>query len=125
MPSYRSKFENNVAKEFKRRKLKFGYETKKFPFVQPAKKRNYTPDFELFETGVFVECKGKLTAEDRSKLLWVAETYPDLRLVIIFQRARNSIRKGSPTTYGDWATKNGFEWYDWETGLPNNLFGKE
>ena len=113
---YKSKFEANVAASFRKHKVKFAYESRKFPFVQPAKKRNYTPDFELQETGLFVECKGKLTKEERDKLIWIKETYPDLPFVLLFMRARNPIRKGSKTTYGMWSTEAGIEWYDWEAG---------
>ena len=114
--NYKSKFESNVAASFRKHKVPFAYETRKFPFVQPAKKRNYTPDFELPETGLFVECKGKLTKEERDKLIWIKETYPDLPFVLLFMRARNPIRKGSKTSYSDWADANGIEWYDWERG---------
>jgi hypothetical protein len=115
-PKYKSQFERNVAASFKKQGIKYGYETRKFPFVQPSKKRNYTPDFELQETGLFVECKGKLTKEERDKLIWIKETYPDLPFVLLFMRARNPIRKGSKTSYSQWATANGFENYDWEAG---------
>lgn len=119
MNKYKSQFERNVAQSLRKSKVKFGYETRKFPFVQPSKKRNYTPDFELLETGLFVECKGKLTKEERDKLLWIQEAYPDLPFALLFMRARNYIRKGSKTTYAQWATDNGFEWADWETeGFP-------
>ena len=113
---YKSQFERDVAASFRKQGVKFGYETRKFPFVQPAKKRNYTPDFELPETGLFVECKGKLTKEERDKLIWIRETYPDLPFIVLFMRARNPIRKGSKTSYGDWATAEKIEWYDWERG---------
>ena len=124
---YKSKFESNFARSLSAQKVKFGYEVKKFPFVQPAKKRNYTPDFFIPEADLFVECKGKLTKEERDKLLWIRETYPELSLVICFMRARNYIRKGSKTTYADWATAEGFEWYDWERGgIPSErLKGKK
>src|SRR3990167_6851155 len=118
MSKFRSKFESHVAQVFRRRKAKFKYEPYRLPFTQPAIKRHYTPDFELLDTGVIVECKGKLTSEDRKKLLWVKETYPDLPIVILFMRARNTIRKGSKTTYASWATENGFDWADWEDGIP-------
>ena len=124
MPTYKSKFEANFARSLKAQKVKFQYESKKFPFTQPAIKRIYTPDFILPDSDLVVECKGKLTSEERKKLLWWREAYPDVRFVIVFQRARNPIRKGSPTTYGDWATKNGFEWYDWDQGIPKNAFKK-
>lgn len=119
MPKYKSKFEANVAASFRKHKVKFAYESRKFPFVQPAKKRNYTPDFELQETGLFVECKGKLTKEERDKLIWIKQTYPKLPFVLLFMRARNPIRKGSPTSYGAWATENRFNWLDWDTGDGN------
>jgi len=115
MSKFKSGFEVDFAKALKKRKVKFGYETTKFPFVQPSKKRNYTPDFELLGTGTFVECKGKLTVAEREKLLWIKESYPDLRLVLVFMRGRNPIRKGSKTSYMDWATKNGFEAFDWNS----------
>ena len=115
-PKYKSQFERNVAASLSKLKVKFGYETRKFPFVQPSKKRNYTPDFELLETGLFVECKGKLTKEERDKLIWVRETYPELPFVILFMRGRNPIRKGSKTSYLQWGADNNFECYDWERG---------
>ena len=114
--TYKSQFERNVAASFRKQGIKFGYETTKFPFVQPAKKRTYTPDFELSETGLYIECKGKLTKEERDKLIWVKEHYPNLPFVILFMRGRNPIRKGSKTSYTQWATDNGFESYDWEAG---------
>ena len=115
-PKYKSGFEVNFAKSLKAKKIEFEYEAKKFPFVQPAKKRNYTPDFFIPEADLFVECKGKLTKEERDKLLWVKEQWPELNLVLLFMRARNYIRKGSRTTYADWSTANGIEWFDWERG---------
>lgn len=114
--AFKSKFEQQVAKWLRKRKFKFDYEKTTFPFVQPAKERSYTPDFGLSVSGVFVECKGKLTKEDREKLIWAREQNPNLRLIILFQRANNVIRKGSKTRYRDWADKNGFEWCDWESG---------
>lgn len=116
MAKYRSKFESHVAASFRRKKVKFDYEFKTFRFTQPAKDRKYTPDFRLWPTDLYVECKGKLTKEDRDKLIWARDQNPSMRLVILFMRARNPIRKGSKTTYGDWATANGFEWADWDTG---------
>lgn len=119
--AYRSKFEMQVAKWLRKKKIKFGYETDVFPFVQPAKERKYTPDFKLQMAGVFVECKGKLTKEDRDKILWARDQNPNLRLIVLFQRADNFLRKGSKTRYRDWADKHGIEWCDWETGNLNKI----
>ena len=113
---FRSKFEQHVASYLRRKKITFNYESKTFEFVQPSKKRKYTPDFELQDSGTFVECKGKLTKEDRDKLIWAREQNPNMRLIILFMRGRNPIRKGSKTSYIDWAEANGFEWADWDTG---------
>ena len=62
-----------------------------------------------------MESKGKLTKDDRDKLVWATEQNPDMRFVILFQRANNPIRKGSKTRYRDWCDSVGIEWYDWET----------
>lgn len=59
---------------------------------------------------VIFETKGRLVADDRKKLIRVKESHPDYRIILVFERPNNKIRKGSPTTYSDWATKNGFEW---------------
>lgn len=120
MSSYKSKFEQNFAKSLKDKGIKFEYEPLVVDFTQPEKKRKYIPDFRVrTKEGVFiVETKGKLTIEDRKKLVWVTEQNPKLKLIIVFMNAKNKLRKNSPTTYGEWATKNGFEWYDYNDGLP-------
>jgi hypothetical protein len=119
--SYKSKFEKNFAKVLKENGITFKYEPMVVAFTQPEKKRKYLPDFELKtkKAGVFlVETKGKLTHEDRQKLVWVKEQNPKMKLILVFMNSNNKLRKNSPTTYGQWATKNGFEWYDFRQGLP-------
>jgi hypothetical protein len=93
------------------------YEPDRIPFTQPAKKRSYTPDFKLRE-GVYIECKGLLSAEDRAKMVWVRDQHPELTFYLYFQASKVKIRKGSKVTYGDWATKNGFDWGDHSEGIP-------
>ena len=111
---YRSMFEKNVAATLGDA---VEYEPDRIPFTQPAKKRSYTPDFKLRE-GVYIECKGLLSAEDRAKMVWVREQNPDLTFYILFQNAKVKIRKGSKKSYGDWATDAGFEWADYNNGIP-------
>lgn len=125
MNAYKSKFERNLATAFRKAKLGFDYEPKKFKFTQPAIERTYTPDYWLPEVGVFVESKGKLTPEERKKLIWWREAHPDVPFVILFMRGRNPIRKGSNTSYLDWASKNGFEAYEWEEGIKTLKAKKE
>lgn len=110
---YKSNFEYGTAQNLKKRRVKFKYESKKIKYVKPATTHTYTPDFEL-PNGIIVETKGKFTAEDRYKHLCVRESNPELDIRFVFQRAKQPIRKGSPTTYGDWATENGFKWADKE-----------
>lgn len=119
---YRSKFEKSIAGYMGKRKIRFGYEVAKFKFVQPAKSRTYKPDFYIKETDTYIEAKGKLTADDRTKLVWVREQNPGIRLVILFMKSNNPIRKGSKTTYADWADANDFDWADFADGIPERWY---
>ena len=119
-PDYRSKFEATVGAFLGSDAV---HEPERIKFIQPAKNRYYIPDFKT-TAGVYLETKGKWTVEDRMKHLWLKEQNPDKRIVIIFMNARVKIRKGSPTSYGDWATKQGLEWYDWKDGIPQEIIRK-
>lgn len=116
--AYKSQFEEHVAKAFKAAGIKFEYEPMVVDFTEPEKKRKYTPDFKArTKAGVLViETKGKLDRETRKKMILVKEQNPKLNVVILFMDSRKPILKGSKTTYGDWATKNGFKWYDFRNG---------
>jgi len=57
-----------------------------------------------------VETKGRFTLEDRKKHILVRRQHPDLDIRIVFQNPYTKIRKGSKTTYADWASKNGILW---------------
>ena len=93
------------------------YEPDRLKFKQPEAIRTYIPDWKVRD-GVYIETKGKLTVDDRKKMKWVKEQYPDYIFYIFFQNARVKLRKGSKTSYGDWATKAGFIWSDKRAGLP-------
>ena len=116
-PNYKSKFEIEVANILGDKAV---YEPDKLKFIQPPKNRNYCPDFKLLSNGIYIEAKGKFAYEDMDKMLWVKEQHPDKQFYLLFMNARNKIRKGSQTTYGDWATKHGFIWADWKSqGVPD------
>lgn len=104
---YRSGFEEAFAFELKRRKLKATYETSSVSFNTPPQKRTYKPDWEI-RPGVYIETKGRFTAADRKKHLWVRESNPKITVYFLFQRAENTLSKRSKTTYRDWCNKNGF-----------------
>ncbi len=117
-PNYRSKFEQAVGEllgSFAK------HEPEIIPYVQPSKKRRYLPDFKT-KAGVYIEAKGKWTADDRQKHVLLREQHPDKRIVIVFMNANVKLSKRSKTTYGDWATAHGIEWYDWKAGLPKELY---
>lgn len=120
--SYKSNFESSFAKELKKHGIKFEYEPEILEFVQPLKKRKYTPDFRVRTgKGVFlVETKGKLTSEDRKKMIWIKEQHPNKKIVLVFMNSTNKLTSASKTTYGDWASKAGYEWIDFRSGLPKD-----
>ena len=122
MSSYKSKFEQNFAKALKTNGIKFEYEQVLVSFVQPEKKRKYYPDFKIrTDEGVFiVETKGRFTAEDRKKMIWVRECNPDLNVILMFQNSNVPIRKGSKVTYADWCRKNNYKFFDFRFGLPKS-----
>ena len=89
----------------------YTYETKKFKYQ--VKPQTYTVDFTIkTRTGktLLVEAKGRFTSRDRIKHLLVKEQYPEYEIRFLFMRASEKLNRRSKTTYGDWATKNGFLW---------------
>jgi hypothetical protein len=108
---YRSGLEDAIAEQIKARGLQVEYEGFRLPFIQPAMKRTYRPDFQL-PNGIIIETKGRLTSEDRKKHLWVKAAHPSLDIRFVFSNSKTKIRKGSPTTYAMWCEKNGFLYAD-------------
>ena len=101
---YRSGFERTLAASLKRRNAKFEYETLKLPyFIDHV----YNPDF-ILPNGIIVEAKGKLTQQDRSKMIAVKKCHPNLDIRFVFMRGDNRLTAKSKITYMQWATKNGF-----------------
>lgn len=109
----RSGLEERIQASLLEQKIPFTYESLKIPFVQPEKKRTYTPDFVL-TNGIIIETKGRLTTEDMHKLIWVKEQHPEYDIRLLFQNANTKVRKGSKTTYADWCNKHGFIYADKE-----------
>ena len=105
---YRSKFEVRVAADLGKRKIDFQYEKVSFDYV--PKIRNYTPDFYLPESKIYIETKGILTTNDRVKHLLIKEQYPDLDIRFVFVNANNKISRTSKTTYANWCDRHKFLW---------------
>jgi len=106
---YRSGLEKVNQDHLRKKGIKYGYESRKVPFVEPAKTRHYTPDFFL-SNGIVIETKGRFLSKDRQKHLLVRDQHPNLEIRFVFSRAKSPIYKGSKTTNAMWAEKYGFKW---------------
>lgn len=114
---FRSGLELDVANILEATNTSYEYEPDSIPFIEPAKKRKYTPDFKLREN-VYIESKGRLRPDDRQKLVWFKEQHPEVTIYLLFGKADNKISPSSKTTYSEWAEKNGFKWGDIKYGVP-------
>lgn len=112
MPIFKSKFEKTVWDKLKKAYPKCQYEPDYFKYTQPEIERTYNPDFKTGIKKVYLEAKGKLDLDTRKKMVWFKQSCPDIRIIFLFMNPDTKIRKGSKTTYGDWATKEGFDWLD-------------
>ena len=73
--------------------------------------RTYTPDFVSADGTTWYELKGALDAADRKKMRAVRASYPNQRIIMVFQRATNRITKAAKSkTYAQWAEWAGLEW---------------
>ena len=97
----RNKFETKVDRQLRRAKICYTYESEKIPYLLA---RHYIPDFILTTPSgkVYVECKGYLRPEDKSKLIAVKKLNPHIDLRILFY----SLNK----KYIKWAERHGFKW---------------
>lgn len=126
---FRSGLELNVERQIQENKFDPHYETHTIQFIQPQKRRKYTPDFLLsplpttpdvkllqkhIESGlvIVIESKGRFEAADRQKHLMLQEQYPSMDLRFIFTNSKGKITKNSKTTYAMWCEKYGFKYAD-------------
>lgn len=105
-PTYRSKFERQIASQLSKAGVRFEYETIKLGYVRQC---SYTPDF-ILPNGVIIEAKGFFKASDRTKMLAVREANPSLDIRFIFQNAKVKLSRNSRTSYSQWAERHGFKW---------------
>jgi hypothetical protein len=109
---FRSGLEGKVGDQIKKvTGLDPEYEKERIEYEWPARKAKYTPDFKL-PNGIFIETKGRFTADDRQKHLLIKAQCPELDIRFVFSNSNSRIRKGSPTTYADWCRKYGFTFAD-------------
>jgi len=106
--TYRSKFEETVAKKLEEANVEYSYEAIKILY-KLSEVRKYTPDF-ILPNGIVIETKGRFVAADRKKHLLIREQCPDVDIRFVFQNPKIKISKASKTSYADWCDKNGFKW---------------
>jgi hypothetical protein len=112
MNKYRSKYEANIAKDLKARRIKFEYETVKIPYYLSKKGRCkfcssgvvfvhkvYTPDFII--GSLIIEAKGRFVSSDRTKMLAAKEANPNLDIRMLFMRDQWCTKK-KRKRYSDW-----------------------
>ena len=108
---YKSGLEELIAEQLKKAKVKCEYESEVIEYIQPAKKRKYTPDFPL-PNGIIIETKGRFVTADRQKHLLIKDQHPDKDIRFVFSNSKARISKLSKTTYADWCEKYGFMYAD-------------
>jgi hypothetical protein len=120
MPLFKSKLEEKVWEHLKKKYPRVKYEPDKFKYTQPAKERTYNPDFKTGARKIYIEAKGKLDLDTRQKMIWFRESNPDITIIFLFMNPDNKLTKKSKTTYGKWATDNGFLWLDFRKDWLND-----
>ncbi len=105
---FRSGLELSIQNQLKYFGIIAGYETRTITFVHH---RRYVADFEL-PNGILIEGKGRFDIEDRKKHLLIKEQHPELDIRFVFSNSKQTLNKGSKTTYADWCRKHGFLFAD-------------
>jgi len=108
---FKSGLEESISNQIDSKGIIVSYESEKIPYIIPASKHTYNPDFKL-PNGIFVETKGRFVPADRKKHLLIKEQHPELDIRFVFTSSKNKISKNSKTSYADWCDKNGFLYAD-------------
>jgi len=108
---FKSGLEESISIQIDSKGIPVQYELEKIPYIVPASKHTYNPDFKL-TTGIFVETKGRFVPADRKNHLLIKEQHPEFDIRFVFTSSKNKISKNSKTSYADWCDKNGFLYAD-------------
>lgn len=116
---YRSGFELTIANQLKALGIEFEYETRTLSYKLPKRlgkcqdcgsenvveQKVYTPDF-ILDNGIIIECKGKFTPSERTKMVQVLKDNPTSDIRILFQRD-NWLTKKKKKKYSGWCEQKG------------------
>lgn len=75
--------------------------------------KEYIPDFLMLARSgkaILIECKGHFPSPQRTKMIAVKKSHPDLDIRFMFANASERLGKNSKQNYGQWAAKNKFKW---------------
>jgi hypothetical protein len=126
---FRSKFEQTFAEYLTKKGHKFEYETRKTKFRKPvqgglcedcsstrvSKRATYLCDFLVGKSPIYVETKGRFVSSDRTKILAMLSTSPDINrsnFRLLFMRD-NFTTKSGKERYTDWCKRNGVQCAVW------------
>ena len=87
---FKSGLEESISIQIDSKGIPVQYESEKIPYVVPASKHTYNPDFKL-PNGIFVETKGRFVPADRKKHLLIKEQHPELDIRFVFTSSKNKI----------------------------------
>lgn len=124
MNKFRSGFEKRIYEQAisSGRELAFEAADSVVRYNIPSRTARYIPDFRL-PNGILIESKGRLTAQDRAKMLRVKESNPGIDIRFVFQRSNQRITKSpNSLTYWQWAEKHNFPWS--ESFIPEEWFNE-
>lgn len=107
---YRSFYEEEVCNKLDKSNVKYKYEPINL-YYEVTEQRKYIPDI-ILPNGIIIELKGRFTAKDRKKMLYVINQHKDKDIRMVFMRPYNKLNKGSKTTYAQWCDKNNIKWAD-------------
>lgn len=108
----RSGLEDVICQELTAKGIPYKYEELTLQYIQPSKRRKYTPDIVLENSGIVIEIKGRWVTADRQKIAMVKEQYPEMDLRMVFSNSKTKISKLSSTTYGSYCDKLGIPYAD-------------
>ena len=120
-----SESEVRFAEECDRLKILWTYEPEYFEWTMPSKK--YTPDFRIVRrdgTHFYVEYKGFLWQEDKTKMKAVKAQHPSLDIRFVFADAGKPVhgaktrKNGTKQSHAEWAENHGYKWA--EGFIPNS-----
>lgn len=118
---FRSGSEVILAEFFELSDIPYEYESEKLEWIEPEKKRKYTPDFKVpkSEGGyMYLECKGRWVTSDRLKMRHIIDQYPSLDIRMVFDNPNCRLSKQSKTTYAQYCEKYGIPYSPLKKAIP-------